>query len=79
MYTMAEACKQFGISREALRNWVIEFSPYLSEAVNVEARRQRRLSDEDMQVLALVGEWKSRGKLFAEIHEALATRNIYGC
>ena len=61
----------YGVSHETVRRWTDEFAEYLSHSANPGKGRHRNFNDADMQVLALVADYKSRGVLFEEIHAAL--------
>lgn len=71
LYTSTHAATLFHVSTETIRNWAEVFSPYLSVTANPGKGRTRSFTTEDMQVLALVAEMKSKGATFDEIHVAL--------
>lgn len=71
MYTSTHAATVFHVSNETIRNWAEEFSRYLSFLANPGKGRTRTFSDDDMQVLSLIAEMKSKGANFDEIHIAL--------
>lgn len=72
MYSASQVATLFKTARETIRNWSIEFRDELEPNANPGENRQRSFSDRDLEVLALVSEMKSQGKLYADIHAALA-------
>lgn len=71
-YTTKELATLLKQSPENIRVWTLEFSRHLSpSAVPKEKGRHRSYTDEDISVLALAADFKDRGLLFEEIHEAL--------
>lgn len=72
MYTVSQVAQLFNIARETVRGWAVEFESELEPNANPGAKRQRSFSDRDLEILALVSELKGQGKLYADIHAALA-------
>lgn len=72
IYTPEDLRKRFNVAKETLRQWSIEFAPYLSPSATPTDKGKHRLyTDDDLGVLALVAELKDRGVTFDEIHLAL--------
>lgn len=62
----------FGISKETVRQWAIEFAQYLSpSAAPGQKGKHRQYTEDDLTVFALIAEMKERGVIFDEIHLAL--------
>lgn len=72
MYTASQVAKLFNTARETIRNWAIEFERELSPSSNPGDGRKRMFSDSDLEIIALIAEMKGEGKLYADIHAALA-------
>lgn len=73
MYSIDQFANLFTISREAARKWTLEFAEYLSDGASLTDGGRKRLFDEDdLAVFALIAEMKNDGKVFADIHKALA-------
>lgn len=72
MYSLDQIASLFDTSRENARRWCLEFSKYLSEDANPPTPRKRLLNDDDLAVFSLIAEMKGQGRVFADIHEALA-------
>lgn len=73
MQTTGDVTKQFGVSRTTVSNWCHEFSRFLSPTANPPVGSQRRFTDGDLQVLALIYRQKRTGLTFEEIAAALAS------
>lgn len=72
-YTSGQVASLFDITTETVRAWAQEFSEYLSHDANPGNKRNRRFSEDDLGVLALVADMKRIGKTFSDIHAALAS------
>ncbi len=72
MYTASQVAQVFKTARETIRNWAIEFENELSPQANPGGGRQRAFSESDLEIIALISEMKGQGKLYADIHAALA-------
>ena len=72
MYSASQVAQLFKTARETIRNWAIEFKDELEPNANPGEGRQRSFSDRDLEVIALISEMKGQGKLYADIHAALA-------
>jgi DNA-binding transcriptional MerR regulator len=59
-------------SPQTIRNWTKEFSGYLSPTATPGTGNTRRLTAEDMSVLALIAQMSNEGRSFEDIHLALA-------
>src|SRR6476661_2046226 len=70
--TAAQAADLFNCTRETIRTWSIEFKTYLTPNANPRSNQKRMFTEKDLRVLALVSELKDAGKLYSDIHEALA-------
>lgn len=73
MYATRDVTTRFGVSRQTVRVWALEFENNLSPTANPEKGRQRNFTDDDLQVFALIAEMKEKGATFEEIHAALAS------
>ena len=71
MYSSTDAATVYKVSTETIRNWAEEFSRYLSFSANPGKGRTRTFNDDDMKVLALISELKTKNATFEEIHVAL--------
>ena len=69
--TALETATLFGVSREAIRKYCLEFRTYLSPVASPQSGRQRMLTPDDLEVISLIVTLKAEGKLFADIHAAL--------
>lgn len=72
MYSATQVATIFNTVRETVRNWAIEFENELSPTANPGGGRQRAFTDSDLEIVALISEMKGQGKLYADIHAALA-------
>jgi DNA-binding transcriptional MerR regulator len=72
MYSLDQIANMFDTSRENARRWALEFQEYLSDNANPPERRKRLLNDDDLAVFSLIAEMKAQGRIFADIHAALA-------
>lgn len=72
MYSASQVATLFKTARETIRNWAIEFRDELEPNANPGENRQRAFSDRDLEVIALISEMKGQGKLYSDIHAALA-------
>lgn len=70
--TALETAQLFGVSREAIRNYSIEFARHLSPIANPQKGRQRMFAPSDLEVISYIIEQKAAGKLFADIHAGLS-------
>lgn len=70
-FTVEQAAKLHGVSRETIRTWSIEFAEYLSPTANPSSGRQRLYTEDDMRVISLIAELKGQGQVYADIHAAL--------
>lgn len=70
--TSLETANLFGISREAVRSYCVEFERYFEPAARPPKGRQRMFSYNDLSVIAKIVELKGQGKVFEDIHLALA-------
>ncbi|MBA3873377.1 MAG: hypothetical protein H0X30_29950, partial [Anaerolineae bacterium] len=57
---------------ETIRKWAVEFENELSPTANPGDGRQRVFVDDDLAIFALISEMKGQGKLYTDIHAALA-------
>lgn len=72
MYSTIQVATLFNAARETVRKWAVEFEHELSPSANPGEGRQRVFTDDDLEKIALIVEMKSQGKLYADIHAALA-------
>jgi DNA-binding transcriptional MerR regulator len=61
----------YNVSHETVRRWAEEFAEFLSVTANPGKGKHRIFTDEDMQVLSLVAEYKDRNSTYEDIHAAL--------
>ena len=69
---MAEVASLFGKSKETIRRWLNNYEDYLSPGANPGDGKPRRISEEDLSVLALANEQLARGQSNDEVLAALA-------
>lgn len=72
MYSTIQVATLFNSARETVRKWAVEFERELSPTANPGDGRQRIFTDDDLSKIALIVEMKGQGKLYADIHAALA-------
>lgn len=72
-YTTQHIQALFNVSHQTVKNWVAEFATYLSPSATPESGRARQFTEEDLRVLALVSEMKTRSATYEDIHAALQT------
>lgn len=71
-YSSKDLAQRFNIQNETLRQWAIEFRRHLSTHANPpEAGKHRRFTFDDLEVLQLVSELRSKNAKWEEIHAAL--------
>jgi DNA-binding transcriptional MerR regulator len=73
MQTTGDVTKQFGVSRQTVSNWCHEFARFLSPTANPPLGAQRRFTDDDLKVFAVVHRQKRGGLTYEEISAALAS------
>ncbi|MBK7180971.1 MAG: MerR family transcriptional regulator [Chloroflexi bacterium] len=73
MITIATAAKTFDTTRSTIRNWTREFSDYLSPSANPPAGHERKFTDQDGQVFALVAAMRQNNASYEAIHAALSS------
>lgn len=71
MYKTTELRQFFNVSRQTISAWCNEFAEYLSPTATPVGNTHRQLTDDDLEVLALVSEMSRASRPFAEIHLAL--------
>jgi DNA-binding transcriptional MerR regulator len=72
-YTTEHLTALYGVSPATIRTWALEFKEFLTPEANPGQGRQRFFSAEDMAVFDLIATYKQDGKLFEDIHAALAS------
>lgn len=72
MWNANQAANLFKVQRETIRQYCLEFTSHLSPQANPGKNRTRAFTEDDMEVFALVVEMKAQGKLYSDIHAALA-------
>ena len=72
MYSAKQAATLFTVAHETIRKWAVEFEKELSPTANPGDGRQRVFVDDDLAIFALIAEMKQQGKLYSDIHAALA-------
>ncbi|CAG1015066.1 hypothetical protein ANRL4_05389 [Anaerolineae bacterium] len=72
MYTTKEVAALYGVTIETARAWSEEFATYLSPTANPGHKKTRQFTVEDMTVFDLIATMKREGKVFEDIHTALA-------
>lgn len=73
MQTTGDMMRQFDISRQTVSNWCHTFARFLSPTANPPVGAQRRFSDDDLRVFAVIHRQKRAGLTFDEISAALAS------
>lgn len=73
MYTASDLSKALGISRETVRQWSRHFADFLSATANPKEGNERRFTEADLRVIALIYATKQEGKTFADAKVALAS------
>lgn len=73
MQTTGDITQQFGVSRQTISNWCREFARFLSPTANPPIGAQRRFTDDDLKVFAVVHRQKRSGLTYEEISAALAS------
>ncbi len=70
-YSTKHVTDHFKISPETVRNWSKEFAAYLSDTAKPDSGQSRRFTPDDMEVFALIADYKKRGYHFEDAHLAL--------
>lgn len=70
-YTSGQISALFNISTETVRTWCQEFERHLSPRANPGHRQKRAFTDDDLEIFALIANFKSESLTFADIHAAL--------
>lgn len=73
MYTASDLSKALGISRETVRQWSRHFADFLSATANPPEGNERRFTEADLRVIALIFATKQEGKTFADAKVRLAS------
>jgi DNA-binding transcriptional MerR regulator len=73
MYTSTAVGNALGFSRETIRIWSKTFAEFLSPAANPGVGQERRFSEDDLRVLAVIFAAKEAGKTYADAKVALAS------
>lgn len=71
-YTTSQVAKLFDCSTETVRRWSVEFEKHLQPKAQTGGGLKRNFDDSDLTVFALIHEMKAAGRVFDEIHIALA-------
>jgi DNA-binding transcriptional MerR regulator len=61
----------FGVAVETARGWAAEFERHLSPRANPGTNKTRAFTQTDLEILALVAEYKEQRLTFNDIHTAL--------
>jgi len=73
MLGLADLTKVFDVSRNTIKNWILEFSDYMSDYANpAEAGTTRQFTNEDAAVLSLVASMRDDNQSYEAIGAALA-------
>jgi len=70
-YTTKHVTQLFSVSHETVKNWSQEFADYLSPTATPPAGTKRVFTDDDLQVFALVSDYKKRGLTYSDAQLAL--------
>lgn len=70
-YSSRHLSALFDITTETVRAWSEEFGTYLSTNANPGRGRHRSFTEGDLEVFALIAEYKNRGLTFQDVHIAL--------
>ncbi len=73
MYTATDLSKALSISRETVRQWSKHFKDFLSATANPPEGNERRFTEADLRVIALIFATKQDGKTFADAKVRLAS------
>lgn len=70
-YTTQQIADLFGVSDQTIREWSERFALYLSPSANPGKKKARLYSQQDLQVLSLVSQMKTRRMEYNEIEASL--------
>jgi DNA-binding transcriptional MerR regulator len=70
-YSTEQVASLYNVSKSTIRNWVFEFEEFLSPTAKPGRYKNRHFSIEDMTVISLIAEMKSKGATFDDIHLSL--------
>lgn len=70
-FATPQIARMFSVTEQTVKAWSAEFSRYLSPTATPTKGKKRRFTREDIEVLALVAEYRETGQSFEEIHLAL--------
>ena len=70
-YSTGHLANLFGVSRETVRKWAIEFEQYLSPGASPPKGQYRSFTDDDVRALALVSQSKDIGLTYEDVHASL--------
>lgn len=70
-FTTVHLAKVFNVSEQTIKSWSHEFADDLSVMATPPAGKRRRFTRKDVEVLALVSDYREKGVSFDDIHVAL--------
>lgn len=73
MISIAKVARALDTTRSTIRNWAREFADYLSPTANPPAGQERKFTDQDGQVFALVAAMRQNNAGYETIHAALSS------
>ena len=72
-FTTAHLAKIFDLTEQTIKSWSAEFASDLSPMATPPAGKRRRFTRADVEVFALVSDYRNKSVSFEEIHLALNT------
>ena len=77
MATVSEVAEFLGVDRDKVKGWAKEFPEYLSLTAQPAKGKERRFSEADLRVLAVVAEHFELGNDADDVHYALNSGQQY--
>lgn len=72
MYSVADVVAAFGCSKQTVRVWATEFSPFLSPGADPPKGQAREFTPDDIRVFALVSQMRDEGSGYKDISASLS-------
>jgi chromosome segregation ATPase len=72
MYTVSQTAAALNVSPPTIRNWVAEFADYLSEQAAPGPGIERRITEDDLDILQTVAILRGQAQGYDDIRSALA-------
>ena len=70
-YSTGTVAKLLNVSRETVRQWVLEFGDHMSEDANPPAGQYRKFSEDDVRICAYIAKARDIGTDTEQIHADL--------